>query len=135
MEKIDLTSTLEVIEDDFWGRAPFFASGLVKRCHQLRKKRLKDFEAGDFRCLIGQKFSLEILFPLAVDLLEQNPLIEGDFYPGDLLENCLKAHDGNDASTSRLISVCHTASEELEKVDFVAETLTEQISLFLEKET
>lgn len=40
--------------------------------------------------MIGQQFSLEHLLPIALQLLEKEPLAAGDFYPGDLLCSVLK---------------------------------------------
>jgi hypothetical protein len=36
--------------------------------------------------MIGQNFGLRYLFPLASDILETNPWVSGDMYPGDLLK-------------------------------------------------
>ena len=41
--------------------------------------------------MIGQNIGLDHLIPLAIEKLKQNPLAEGNFYPGDLLVNVLRA--------------------------------------------
>ena len=41
--------------------------------------------------LIGQQIGLQYLIPRALTLLKDDPLTEGDFYPGDLLCAVLKA--------------------------------------------
>jgi hypothetical protein len=41
------------------------------------------------RLLIGQRIGLPHLVPLAVEVLCDDPLAEGDYYPGDLLKNVL----------------------------------------------
>jgi hypothetical protein len=41
--------------------------------------------------MIGQRFCLEYLIPLALEQLEKDPLVEGDFYRGDLLKMTLDA--------------------------------------------
>lgn len=64
---------------------PEFGSHLVQTCYQLHKKPLKEFTAEDLRIMVGQKQGLKYLIPLAVDLLDKNPLISGDYFPGDLL--------------------------------------------------
>jgi hypothetical protein len=64
-------------------------SYLVKTCNSLRKKRLKDFSVEDLRIMIGQNIGLEFLIPLALDVLKDNILAEGDFYEGDLLKSVL----------------------------------------------
>jgi hypothetical protein len=58
---------------------------MVERCHQLRKVPLSDLTPGDCRLLIGQDVGTRHLVPLALSFLEGEPLVEGDYYPGDLL--------------------------------------------------
>jgi len=43
--------------------------------------------------MIGQQMGLFFLIPLAIETLEQNPLTEGDFYPGDLLASVVQVDD------------------------------------------
>ena len=40
--------------------------------------------------LLAQRVGLEVVVPLALERLEENPLAEGDFYPGDLLVAALR---------------------------------------------
>ena len=68
---------------------PEFNSHLVTECHRLRKVPLNQFTTEDLRIMLGQKFSVIYLLPLAIEALEKNPLAEGDFYPGDLLQSVL----------------------------------------------
>ena len=80
--------SLENLEKDYRGE-PDYESHLVKTCHQLRKKPLKDFEIEDLRIMIGQNIGLKFLVPLAIEELKQNILAEGDYYEGDLLKSVL----------------------------------------------
>lgn len=64
---------------------PSFRSGLIDRCERLLLTPLIQFEPGDFRVMLGQQFYPETLVPLALLLLEDQPLIDGDLYEGDLL--------------------------------------------------
>jgi len=89
--KTYINKSLEELENDYWGE-PSYDSHLVKTCHSLRKKPLKDFETKDLRILIGQSFSLDILIPLAFIELEKNILAEGDCYEGDLLVSVLNSN-------------------------------------------
>ncbi|WP_396591639.1 contact-dependent growth inhibition system immunity protein [Allomuricauda sp. R78024] len=82
--------TLEILEREQW-REPSFDSHLVKTCHALRKKPLREFDNEDLRIMIGQNESLNYLMPLAIDSLKQNILSAGNFYEGDLLERVLKS--------------------------------------------
>jgi hypothetical protein len=82
---IDLNLSLEQLENDYWVKPSAPMSSLVTRVHELRKKKLKDFEVEDFRLLIGQNIGLSVVIPLALKILEKNILSEGDYYEGDLL--------------------------------------------------
>jgi len=77
--------TLDTVDPPAWGPAPPDATTLIKRCHHLRTKPLKDFTVADLRIMIGQQVALNRLVPLALDGLRPDPLVEGDCYPGDLL--------------------------------------------------
>jgi len=84
----DYMRTLTELEMDDWGE-PNYPSHVVVECHRLRKKPINDSTVEDFRLMIGQRISLEILMPKAIPLVQENPLASGDFYDGDLLVNIL----------------------------------------------
>ncbi len=48
-----------------------------------------EFGVEELRLLVGRQQSLSRYVPLVLDVLEQNPLAEGDYYPGDLLHAVL----------------------------------------------
>ena len=77
--------TLDTVDPPPWGPAPSDATSLIKRCHELRTKPLRDFMVEDLCIMIGQQVALNRLVPLALDGLRPDPLVEGDCYPGDLL--------------------------------------------------
>ncbi|MBK8787439.1 MAG: hypothetical protein IPN43_13325 [Chitinophagaceae bacterium] len=85
---IDLNNTLEQLDKHDWGK-PDYDSYLVRTCHELRRKPLKDFTIEDLRIMIGQNINLEFLIPLAIEQLKENILAEGHYYEGDLLSNVL----------------------------------------------
>ncbi|NMO52071.1 hypothetical protein HH310_12790 [Actinoplanes sp. TBRC 11911] len=82
--------SLEEIEEDYWGDPPAGATRLVATVHGLRRRPVGSLDTEDLRVLIGQKVGLGALLPLALDRLEEDPLAEGDFYPGDLLVAVLR---------------------------------------------
>jgi hypothetical protein len=84
-----LHSTLEQLDGERWGEPPY-NSYLVKRTHELRTVPLNKFTTEDLRMMIGQKFSLDYLIPLALDVLAEDPMAEGHHYPGALIESILK---------------------------------------------
>lgn len=80
--------TLEQLDGDVLG-LPEYDSALVLNCHRLRRVPLNEFTAEDLRLMIGQDLSLEYLMPIAIEHLEKNPFVDGDYHPGDLLKNVL----------------------------------------------
>jgi hypothetical protein len=66
-------------------------SYVFRKAYELYHKKLEDFTDEDLRFIIGQNHYLEYTIPLAIGILKNNPFAEGDFYPGSLLENVLKA--------------------------------------------
>jgi len=121
--ELDLNKTLEQLENDYWKETEFHSS-LVKKCHDLRKKPLKEFEIEDFRILIGQNISLEILIPMAIDLLEKEILAEGDYYKGDLLNNVLKCEmkywEENPKELKRICDTIEKKKEEIMESDIAS---------------
>jgi hypothetical protein len=86
--KVSLDSTIEDLEDDRWGE-PDYSSHVVGECHRLRKVRLRLFTIENLRIMLGQNIGSRYLVPIALEHLEVEPFVEGDFYPGDLLCNVL----------------------------------------------
>src|SRR5258708_17950229 len=80
--------SLQELDGQDWGEATF-PSYLVRTCHALRRKPLRDFTVEDLRLMIGQNIGLEYLVPLAIERLQCDPFAAGDFYPSDLLGNVL----------------------------------------------
>jgi len=82
--------TLEEVESQPWGDPPADASYLVARCYALRRLPLRQLGTEDLRILLGQSIGVPTLVPLALRVLDGDPLAEGDFYPGDLLAAVLR---------------------------------------------
>jgi hypothetical protein len=76
--------TLEQLEGTIWPE-PGFQSALVTTIHRLRKKPIAEFSVEDLRITIGQGIGLAHFVPRALEILEREPLAEGDYYSGDLL--------------------------------------------------
>jgi hypothetical protein len=81
---------LDILDPPAWDPAPPDANFLVKRCHELRTKPLRDFTVEDLRIMIEQKVALHSLVGVALARLRSDPLLEGDCYPGDLLASVLR---------------------------------------------
>ena len=61
-----------------------------KKGTELRRKPLAEFTVENLRLMLGQQIAVPILLPLALNVLETDPLAEGDLYPGDLLGSVLR---------------------------------------------
>ena len=84
----DLARTIEELEGEVWG-APDFNSYVVERSHQLRRVPIGELSVENLRLLVGQQVGLPWVLERAVQVLDANPLAEGDFYEGDLLASVL----------------------------------------------
>jgi hypothetical protein len=84
--------TLDELEHFEWSEPPY-NSYLVTTIHRLRKKPVDEFTVENLRMMIGQKIGLQHLLPVAIDLLEREPLAQGDYYAGDLLAAVTECDD------------------------------------------
>ena len=82
--------SLEQLEGDAWGDAPAGATALIATVHQLRRKPVGTLDVEDLRVMLGQRVGVPVLVPRALNVLEGDPLAEGDYYPGDLLTAVLR---------------------------------------------
>jgi len=88
MKMVDYSKSLEQLENDYWGE-PDYDSYVVTTCHSMRKKPLNEVTVEELRLVVGQGFSLNLLMPMAMELLKQDILTAGDLYDGDLLANVI----------------------------------------------
>ncbi|MGN2638681.1 contact-dependent growth inhibition system immunity protein [Nocardia takedensis] len=86
--------SLEQIEGTVWPDPAQDSTYLVRTVHQLRRKPIGVMTAEDLRILLGQREGVGILLPRALTIIEQDPLAQGDFYPGDLLSAVVRAPKG-----------------------------------------
>lgn len=87
------TSTLDQLDPPAWGPPPDGASTLVLRAHALRAVPLAHLGVEDLRLLISQDVAWQTLIPVALGMLRHRPLLEGDFYRGDLLMAVMRVPD------------------------------------------
>lgn len=84
-------SLSEIKEFSYYGAIPSDDdSYLVRTTYQLYFKKLKDFTVEDIRIMLSQNNALELLIPMAISVLKENILAEGDFFEGDLLITLLR---------------------------------------------
>ncbi|MGW4894388.1 contact-dependent growth inhibition system immunity protein [Kitasatospora sp. NPDC004240] len=85
----DRDRSLDELEGDRWPAPLADAPPLVVRAHALRHRPVGELTIEDLRLLIGQNVGLAHLLPLAVEVLRDDPMAEGDLYEGDLLSAVL----------------------------------------------
>lgn len=81
--------SIEELENDYWSETEF-RSYVSETCHRARKKPIAKLSYEEIRLMTGQKIGLKYLLPIAVSILEKNPLIEVTFFNGDLLTELLR---------------------------------------------
>jgi hypothetical protein len=72
----------------------------LHRCHALRRLPVDQLTSGDLRMLITQGIGLEHLMPIAMSRLRQEPLLQGEYYPGDLLCAAITVQPGDWSGSS-----------------------------------
>lgn len=109
--------TLEELDGEVWGE-PEFDSHLVVTCRRLRKKPIDEFTVEDLRIMIGQNIGLQHLIPKALTILEDDPLAEGDYFPGDLLKAATSVdtsfYERYPSALARTLSVARLAIDRLQ---------------------
>ena len=85
----DEDRTLEELESYSSGEAEEAPTPMVARCIRLQKTPLHALSDADVRLLIGQGIGLKYLVPKALAWLVVEPLLQTDYYPGDLLNALL----------------------------------------------
>jgi CDI immunity proteins len=92
--------------------------------------------------MLGQDIGTEYLMPEALNVLESNPLADGDFYAGDLLHSLMKLQGDywkeHPENLNRARKVVSNALEIFnsrapEDIDSVDEELIEEVEQFLAK--
>lgn len=121
--------TLEELENKSWG-GPDSDSHLVVECHRLRKVPISNFSIEDLRILLGQNIGSKYLLPLAIKVLQENPLAEGDYYEGDLLRNVVRLPKDFFNSNPHFLSEVKSI---IRSLDRIPEEIEEAVVEFNEK--
>jgi hypothetical protein len=82
--EINVNKTIEEMENCVWPDSTY-NSYVAKKTNEFRKVPIKDLTPEACRLLIEQEIGIEYVLPTAIEMLEENILISGDLYDGDLL--------------------------------------------------
>ncbi|GAJ82130.1 hypothetical protein NBRGN_047_00560 [Nocardia brasiliensis NBRC 14402] len=77
--------SIEQLDGVVWPQPPEDATRLMRAVYELRRRPIRELTPEDSRILLGQSEGVAALLPRALRVLSENPLAEGDYYPGDLL--------------------------------------------------
>lgn len=117
---LDDPRTLEQIDGQDWGSPEAAPTGMVARCLRLRRTPLRDFTVSDLRLLVSQQIGLRTLVPAALQLISIEPLLEADFYPGDLLSALLRIDQAywsdSPAEQGQLVSIARAVMLQGDKI-------------------
>ncbi len=83
-----LEQSLDQLERHSWGECQGEPT-LVLECNRLRHIPLKELTPADLSVMIAQFIGLDYLIPLALKVLDSEPLLQAGDFPGDLLENVM----------------------------------------------
>ena len=92
---------------------------LIPTIERLRSLPLIEFTIEDLRIMIGQGIGLKFLIPIAIERLNENLFVEGDYYEGDLLQMVLEVdesfwHDNKEKCNS-VFQLINSRLEELKE--------------------
>lgn len=82
---IDRSKSLQELEGADWGDPETAETTMIGRVLALRRRPLKDLSNGEVRLAITQQVGFPFVLELAIERLRPDPLLEADFYPGDVL--------------------------------------------------
>ena len=84
-------------------------SHVVTQCNKLWSIPINKLSVENLRLLIGQNLGLYYLVPIALGILEQDPLADGNLYKGDLLASIASIDDkfwsNNRQLNNRLVNI------------------------------
>lgn len=132
-----MTPSLEQLENDIWPE-PDVHTTLIDTCHRLRRIPIDALSAGDVRMLLGQRIGVRHLVPVAIQLLNADPMLEATFYPGDLLTAVLRAdanyYRGFPKLRNQLISIASRARRSISELEELPRSLQDLVAILVEYE-
>ncbi|MEU3011127.1 contact-dependent growth inhibition system immunity protein [Nocardia asteroides] len=79
--------------DGVWPEPDDEATSVMRAVYRLRQLPIRELDPEGLRMLVAQRVSLTLILPRVFVVLDEDPLVTGDFYAGDLLVATLRAAD------------------------------------------
>jgi hypothetical protein len=125
-------NSIEQLEGDSWPEPGSGVSSLVIKCHEARKKPIESLTPSDLRALISQGISQSIVMPKALALLQTDPMLDADYFEGDLLLSVLgvapEYWNKHPSQKQEVLAVLKRATQGLAMLD-ASEEIHQKLSL------
>lgn len=82
-----IEKSIQEIENDYWPDQNNYPTGLVERCHNYRKIKIKDLQIHQIITLLIQDIGSDYLMPIVLEKMERNILEEDDFDGSSFIES------------------------------------------------
>ena len=79
--------SIQELENDFWPDQNEYPTGLVERCHNYRKIKLKDLQIHQIITLLIQDIGSEYLMPIVLERMDDDISEEDDYDGSSFLES------------------------------------------------
>jgi hypothetical protein len=123
MKLIDLDSSLSALPD--------IGTNVSRRAISLVNRPLAELSSGDFAFCLRQSIAVEHTAPHALALVAQNPLLEAEHYPGDLLLSLLHVARKNLLSATQVRELRETCSEANAAAETIATEVVPAVHAFI----
>jgi len=86
----DFSRSLQELESSDWGDPKPDDTLMVRTLHALRRKPVSSLTDEELRLAVSQRVGESFVVLRAIERLEQDPLLQGDCYPGDILSALIR---------------------------------------------
>lgn len=93
VHETDVCLSLEQLEGVAWEEPDQADTVMVQRLHALRKKPIGSLTDDEVRLAVSQRVGAPFILDVAFQRLTRDPLLDANFYPGDLLSALIRAKD------------------------------------------
>ena len=85
---MDITQkSIEELENDYWPALSEYPTGLVERCHNYRKIKIKDLQIHQIITLLIQDIGSDYLMPLVIKRMDEDISEEDDFNGSSFIDS------------------------------------------------
>lgn len=120
------SKSIEELENYIWTESQYLSTNMSE-CNSYRKYPIDELSIENILHLLQHNVGTPYLFSKALDILEKEPLIMGDYYEGDLLVSLITLPDGELQKHGQLI---HKLLEIISKIEKARKIVRKPIKAF-----